>query len=552
MSLNEPRGFRRNNGETRIHEDFRGPVTEKPIAGHLMLHELPRTLISFLGTGEYSETTYRWPDGREHRTSFVAEALAKLWAADCVVVLATRAAEEKNGEGLRRGLEAAGIREVAFHRLSDGRTDDELWTQFQAIREAIEHAAGGDILIDITHGYRAQPFFAGAVLSVLRAAGVEAASLTLVYGEYREREPVSPIWDLTLFVELIDWAQALSLFLRTGVAEPVVQLGERVRRREALRANASNTREFPRFRALTSAIEEFAADLSTIRVASIITGYKHDNREASSACGSAARLLAAIDACRPEAIAKLPPLGLILDKLAEQLRPLTAERLFGADGQRAQYALARHYLALTRYPEAAVVVREARVSLHAPNAQAAEVNSPDFDPEQRGAADSAFSEQDSRAREIAEIRNDIEHGGFRKQPLPARALQKRLARLIDSIASEENAAQHASRESTAAPGRAFFVTRHPGAAEWASRQGIPIDRVVDHLDLADVRPGDMVIGTLPVHLAAEVCARCARYFHLTVDLPSERRGVELTADELTQLGARLVEYQAKEVRRRRD
>lgn len=88
----------------------------------------------------------------------------------------------------------------------------------------------------------------------------------------------------------------------------------------------------------------------------------------------------------------------------------------------------------------------------------------------------------------------------------------------------------------------WFVTRHPGAIEWAARQGLKVDRLLDHLDPADIRPGDSVIGILPVNLAAEVCARGGRFFNLSLDLPPEARGRELTAEELETYGARLEEY----------
>jgi len=93
----------------------------------------------------------------------------------------------------------------------------------------------------------------------------------------------------------------------------------------------------------------------------------------------------------------------------------------------------------------------------------------------------------------------------------------------------------------------YFVTRHAGAVEWAARQGIAIDRTVEHLDPAEVRPGDVVLGTLPVHLAAEVCGRGARYLHLVLELPPESRGLELTAEEMARCGARLVEYRVERV-----
>jgi len=54
-----------------------------------------------------------------------------------------------------------------------------------------------------------------------------------------------------------------------------------------------------------------------------------------------------------------------------------------------------------------------------------------------------------------------------------------------------------------------------------------------------------VIGTLPVNLAADVCDKGARYFHLTLDLPLVYRGRELSAAEMAELGARLEEYSAK-------
>lgn len=93
----------------------------------------------------------------------------------------------------------------------------------------------------------------------------------------------------------------------------------------------------------------------------------------------------------------------------------------------------------------------------------------------------------------------------------------------------------------------YFVTRHPGAVEWAAQQGIPTDRILIHLEMNEINPGDVVIGTLPVHLAAELCACGARYLHLAVNPPAERRGLELTADDLARFGARLIEYRVERV-----
>ena len=104
---------------------------------------------------------------------------------------------------------------------------------------------------------------------------------------------------------------------------------------------------------------------------------------------------------------------------------------------------------------------------------------------------------------------------------------------------------------------AYFVTRHPGAREWAEGEGIRVDYVVDHLDVGQVRPGDVVIGSLPVNLAAQVCSRGGRYLHLCLELPRDIRGRELSAEEMRQLGAWLEEvlqiaYEASALRPRTD
>lgn len=85
----------------------------------------------------------------------------------------------------------------------------------------------------------------------------------------------------------------------------------------------------------------------------------------------------------------------------------------------------------------------------------------------------------------------------------------------------------------------WFVSRHLGAIEWAKQQPIQIDRWEVHLDIAQVQAGDTVIGTLPVHLAAEVCAKGAKFMFLQVPIAATQRGQELSADTLNDLGCSL-------------
>jgi len=93
---------------------------------------------------------------------------------------------------------------------------------------------------------------------------------------------------------------------------------------------------------------------------------------------------------------------------------------------------------------------------------------------------------------------------------------------------------------------AWFVSRHPGAVAWARARGIEA-RYVDHLDIDEVGAGDVVMGSLPVSRAAEVCARGGRYLHLDLETPHGRRGSELTPEAMERYGAKLVEFDVRKV-----
>jgi len=59
-----------------------------------------------------------------------------------------------------------------------------------------------------------------------------------------------------------------------------------------------------------------------------------------------------------------------------------------------------------------------------------------------------------------------------------------------------------------------LVTRHAGARDRAEAEGLGVDVIVAHLDVEQIAPGDVIIDSPLVRLAAAVCARGARYLHL--------------------------------------
>jgi len=87
----------------------------------------------------------------------------------------------------------------------------------------------------------------------------------------------------------------------------------------------------------------------------------------------------------------------------------------------------------------------------------------------------------------------------------------------------------------------YFISRHPGAQQWAEERVGNVE-MVTHFDPTVVCEGDTVIGTLPVHLAAVVCARGGKYQHLVLNIPVSARGSELTAEDMVSFGAELTEF----------
>jgi len=82
----------------------------------------------------------------------------------------------------------------------------------------------------------------------------------------------------------------------------------------------------------------------------------------------------------------------------------------------------------------------------------------------------------------------------------------------------------------------LIVTRHEGTVEWLKRRGIT-GEVKASVTIDDIK-GKHVIGALPAHIA-----QYALYMtSIDYACPFEKRGKNLTADELDELGAKLFDY----------
>jgi putative CRISPR-associated protein (TIGR02620 family) len=76
---------------------------------------------------------------------------------------------------------------------------------------------------------------------------------------------------------------------------------------------------------------------------------------------------------------------------------------------------------------------------------------------------------------------------------------------------------------------ALIVTRHAGLIEVLRADFGITGKVISHATPEAIR-GKRVVGVLPLHLAAEA----ASVTEVVLDLPADKRGVELSADEVRQ------------------
>ena len=162
-----------------------------------------------------------------------------------------------------------------------------------------------------------------------------------------------------------------------------------------------------------------------MRVASlIVVRDRGTGQKAKFSPSSAQELLRALTEAEGDITRAIPPLAPVLHRIRSRVEPLCTGQLDGSTGARTLAALTRLYLDLVRYPEAAIVLREAWSSRYAE--PAARVPCRSFDVQLRDNADKAFRDRDPDARDFAKIRNDIEHGGFNADPQPPESLKQRL------------------------------------------------------------------------------------------------------------------------------
>jgi CRISPR-associated protein Csx16 len=348
---------------------------------------------------------------------------------------------------------------LGFQLLPDGKTDDERWQIFNEVVHALspepltlqDPATGSatleasppqTIILDITHGFRSQPFFAASAVQFARSQlrrsrqPLLETELRILYAAFEARDgDLTPVWELTQFTEVLAWDAAIDGLLRFGRADDLRALLAGLQGRLV---RLSENRPMPKLKNLGDAARNMADALVTVRMPALFTEL-------------AQRLGGAVGLSRDDVLRYIPPLAPQLDALKRWVEPMAARNPVSPQGLWAGLHLARVYLELERYAELAGLLRELLVSAYTVRGcEASAILQPDtggtaFD-RQRDELEGRLGEavvarrfEDSLVRlfqEVGDLRNDVLHAGCRSNARSAATIRQDLERLLKEVEAE--------------------------------------------------------------------------------------------------------------------
>jgi len=257
--------------------------------------------IAFLGTNPYLECSYYFsdPEAEFYPTSFVQTSLIrhlvlldKLEENGEILILVTDEARKRNWKDRvdREGNSLMGLensllqlkahfeeqdKKLPPYRLVDipeGKSEKELWEIFNSI--AAEIRDGDHLFFDITHSFRSLPMLALVVLNYLRV--VKNVTIEKIfYGAFETLGPIpqvkkikiekrhAPIFDLTPFVDLLQWTTAADHFIRTGNTLLMTELTRRTTQ-PLLKKSQGENQAASTLHNLSNSLSAFTKNLLTV------------------------------------------------------------------------------------------------------------------------------------------------------------------------------------------------------------------------------------------------------------------------------------------------
>lgn len=193
-------------------------------------------LLAFLGTGRYE--LCRYVIGAEDWTSppvrYVQTATALRYheSLSRLTIFATQKAREAHEAGLRQEL--AQQRQLSFSlefvEVPEGFNEEDAYALFGVLKEHIDQGPK-HLILDMTHGFRAQPMLMLMALHYLQSVDRELEVDDIVYGAFhfdapKDEQGIAQVELVSLIQlwRLNRWANAFEIFNQTGSVRPLAAL----------------------------------------------------------------------------------------------------------------------------------------------------------------------------------------------------------------------------------------------------------------------------------------------------------------------------------------
>lgn len=206
-----------------------------------------KLFISFLGTNNYIQTYYQFPDGEKSQyVRFIQEALIDKYCTDwteedkiCIFCTSESMKCNWRNDGQKNrneDIEHIGLEHILNQKnnlrpnvdmilIPEGFNSNEIWEIFEKVDEQVHDK--DEIYFDVTHAFRSIPIFATTLLHYLNfMKNTKVAALN--YGAFEKLGPayevrkmpkelrIAPVLDLMDFIQLQDWTFAAANLKMNG------------------------------------------------------------------------------------------------------------------------------------------------------------------------------------------------------------------------------------------------------------------------------------------------------------------------------------------------
>ncbi|MBZ2175789.1 TIGR02221 family CRISPR-associated protein [Schnuerera sp. xch1] len=291
---------------------------------------MSKKIISFLGNGNYKKTKYGFTDQNGMKkvveTSFIQEAISSLVGKDAELYIGLTGGEKGsrktnwesgNKEIIdwntceKKTVYQAGLKEILDNRrikyrdfeLRAGANEEEIWENFDIVFNLLDYE--DEVYIDITHSFRSLPII---IMSIINYAKfIKNISIEgIYYGAFdaKDKDGIAPIFDLSLFNAISDWTIGAEKFINSGDARLLVSHVKKAIDNYKSIIRRSDE-EADSLRSINKALENFVGGVYTVR-GHMISEY-------------GCKLKDELDNFRVVNINELKPFGEILDKIYDKV-----------------------------------------------------------------------------------------------------------------------------------------------------------------------------------------------------------------------------------------